>query len=225
MAFYLQNKPMTWKRISQLYKRRTHRGIDLAAPIGTPVYAAQDGTVVAASYGAWDKSYGNMVAIYHRDGNYTNYAHLSKIKTRVGKKVKAGDLIGLCGSTGRSTGPHLHFEVHLGRKWNRVNPKPYIDKAHKPKKTKSVSYEAGKTYTLQEDMNVRIAPSASRPKVGVSKWTKEAQKHATKAGLLAKGTKVTAKDVFKDKTKNEIWIKTPSGWICAKNSKGKAYIK
>ena len=171
-----------------------------------------------------DKSYGNMVAIYHGNGNYTNYAHLSKIKVRAGQKVKAGQLIGLCGSTGRSTGPHLHFEVHLGRKWNRVDPKPYIDNAHKPKKA-TVSYEVGKTYTLQEDMNVRIAPSASRPKVGVNKWTKDAQKHATKNGLLAKGTKITAKDVFKDTEKNEIWIKSPSGWICAVNSKGKGYIK
>lgn len=225
MGFYLECKPCKWTRISQLYKKKTHRGIDLAAPTGTPVYATADGTVVSAKYGGWDASYGKMVAIYHGGGTYTNHAHLSKIKVRVGQKVKAGQVIGLVGSTGRSTGPHLHFEIHLGAKWNRIDPKPYLDKAGKQKKTtkkKTVTYTKGKTYTLKEAMNVRMTHSASAPKVGVNKWTKDAQKHATKSGLLAKGTKVTAKDVWK--ANGEIWVRTPSGWICAKNSKGKVYM-
>ena len=134
MSFSLKSKPMVWKRISQPYRKGKHGGIDLAAPTGTKVVAAADGKVVAASKGAWHWSYGNMVAIYHGGGNYTNYAHLSKIKVHAGQKVKAGQLIGLCGSTGRSTGPHLHFEVHKGMKWNRVNPKPYLDAIGKKKK-------------------------------------------------------------------------------------------
>jgi len=221
MAFSLKNKPMAWKRISQPYKAKRHRGIDLAAPTGTPVYATQNGTVVAASKGAWDWSYGNMVAIYHGHGTYTNHAHLSKIKVRVGQKVKAGQLIGLCGSTGRSTGPHLHFEIHLGRKWNRVNPKPYLDKAGKV--TKRPEYKKGGTYTLKEDMNIRMTSSSNSPKIGVRHWSKDAQKHATKDGLLKKGTKVTAVAVVRNN--GETWLKTPSGYICAVNSKGKVYIK
>ena len=228
MAFSLSNKPMAWKRISQPYKKNRHKGIDLAAPTGTPVYATANGTVVAASKGAWHWSYGNMVAIYHGNGNYTNHAHLSKIKVHTGQKVKAGQLIGYCGSTGRSTGPHLHFEIHLGRKWNRVNPKPYLDNAgKKKKKTKKAAigkYEIGKTYTLQENMNVRIGYSVSSPRIGVNKWTKEAQAHATKNGLLKKGTKVTVKDLYKS-PKGEIWVKTPSGWICAKSANGAIHIK
>lgn len=220
MTFRLKNKPMKWKRISQPYKAKTHRGIDLAAPTGTPVYATADGTVVAASKGAWDWSYGNMVAIYHGHGNYTNHAHLSKIKVHVGQKVKAGQLIGLCGNTGRSFGSHLHFEIHLGRKWNRVNPKPYLDAAGKGKKT---TYAKGNTYTLQESMNVRASASASAPRVGVKKWSSDAQKHATKSGLLKKGTKVTALAIVRQN--GEIWLRTPSGYICAVNGKGKVYIK
>ena len=116
MSYVCKYRPIKYKRISQYYKKKTHRGIDLAAPTGTNVYATCAGTVVAAKYGAWDSSYGNMVAIYHGNGDYTNHAHLSKIKVKVGQKVKAGQLIGLCGSTGHSTGPHVHFEIHKGRK-------------------------------------------------------------------------------------------------------------
>lgn len=222
MTFRLKNKPCKWKRISQPYKKNSHKGIDLANVTGTPIYATADGTVVAASKGAWHWSYGNMVAIYHGNGVYTNHAHLSKIKVRVGQKVKAGQLIGLMGSTGRSTGSHLHFEIHLGRKWNRVNPKPYLDAAGKKKKSKP-TYEKGKTYVLREDMNVRMSASAKAPKVSVRKWSKDAQKHATKGGLLKKGTKVTVIAVVKNS--GETWLKIPSGYVCAVNSKGKVYIK
>ena len=218
MGFSMKNKPCTWKRISQYYKPKSHRGIGLANVAGTPIYATADGTVVSAKYGGWDKSYGNMVAIYHGNGNYTNHAHLSKIKVRCGQKVKAGQLIGLMGSTGHSTGNHLHFEVHLGRKWHRVNPKPYMDKAGK-----AIVYTKGKTYTLQEAMNVRMSPKASAPKVGVSKWSEDGKKHANKDGTLKKGTRVTARDVFTNN--GETWIRTRSGWICARNAKGKVFIK
>lgn len=212
--FKIDALPIKWDRISQPYKQKSHRGIDLAAPIGRPVYAAAAGTVVASSFGSWDKSYGYHVAIYHGGGNYTNYAHLSKIKTHIGKKVKAGEVIGLCGSTGNSTGPHLHFEIHKGRKWNRVNPKPYIDdlKARKKAKPKT-ALEKGGSYTLLVDLNVRAAAGKDKPLVGVKHWTASAQKHATKNGLLAKGTKVTINDIMK--LGNSTWVRIPSGWICA----------
>ena len=228
MGFSIKNKPITWRRISQYYKPRSHQGIDLAAPTGTPVYATQNGTVVAASYGAWDRSYGNMVAIYHGNGTYTNHAHLSKIKVRSGQKVKAGQLIGLCGSTGRSTGPHLHFEIHLGRKWNRVNPKPYLDNINKSKKenkTKTINYKIGKTYTLLTNLNIRTGHSTDFKIIPVNKWSKNAKSHATSSGLLKKGTKITVKKIYHNKNTDEVWLKIPSGWICAIGASKKVYIQ
>lgn len=218
----LKHKPIRIDKVSQPYKSSSHKGIDLVDKRGAkaPVYATANGTVVACSKGAWDWSYGNMVAIHHGNKEYTNHAHLSKIKVKLGQKVKAGDVIGYQGSTGRSTGNHLHFEIHLG-KWNRVNPKPYIDAIGKSTSKATSSkpkYTKGKTYTLQYDMNVRKGASTSYAKVPVSKWTKNAREHATKDGLLKKGTKVTCID-----TKNG-WIKIPSGWVCG-YSGSKVYVK
>lgn len=88
---------------------RTHKGIDIAGTLGTPVYAARAGTVITAQYK--DNGYGNMVEIDHGDGLVTLYAHLNSIECQVGDEVIPGLLIGTMGSTGRSTGVHLHFEV------------------------------------------------------------------------------------------------------------------
>jgi murein DD-endopeptidase MepM/ murein hydrolase activator NlpD len=87
---------------------RMHRGIDISGKSGTPVLAARDGTVTFAGVKG---GYGNIVILGHEDGYETRYAHLSSIKASVGDAVKTGDVIGLMGSTGRSTGPHLHFEI------------------------------------------------------------------------------------------------------------------
>ena len=92
-------------------QRRLHAGIDIPAETGQPIYAPGDGTVVlAGSYGG----YGNAVVIDHGDGMQTVYAHQSKIGVSDGQEVLAGDTIGYVGSTGFSTGPHLHFEIRLG---------------------------------------------------------------------------------------------------------------
>ncbi len=89
---------------------RMHRGIDIAGPIGTPVVAAAPGVV---SYARWnDGGYGNLVEIEHPDGSLTLYAHNDRILVSEGQKVAQGDQISEMGTTGRSTGPHLHFEVH-----------------------------------------------------------------------------------------------------------------
>ena len=101
--------------------RRAHKGIDLAAPTGTPVYATGDGLVEMAKYYS---SYGNYVQIGHGNDLETRYAHLSRIVARDGQMVKKGDLIGYVGSTGRSTGPHLHYEVRIDGQ--AVNPIPYM---------------------------------------------------------------------------------------------------
>lgn len=88
-----------------------HNGIDMAAPIGTPVYAAASGTVIVSNVGGWGGGYGTYVVISHPNGTQTLYAHNSKNLVSVGQKVDKGEQIAKVGSTGRSTGPHVHFEV------------------------------------------------------------------------------------------------------------------
>lgn len=89
---------------------RMHRGIDIAAPVGTPIFAAAGGEVITAGWNSG--GYGNLVKVKHSDGSVTLYAHNSRILVRKGQKVKQGQQIAAMGSTGFSTGPHLHFEIH-----------------------------------------------------------------------------------------------------------------
>jgi murein DD-endopeptidase MepM/ murein hydrolase activator NlpD len=96
---------------------KMHTGVDLTAPHGTKVYASGDGVVTRAD---WAQGYGNCIRINHGYGYMTLYAHLSTMKVRPGAKVKRGDVIGLVGSTGLSTCPHLHYEVRINGQW--VNP-------------------------------------------------------------------------------------------------------
>ena len=104
-----------------LRKRKNHNGVDLAAPSGTPIYATADGTVERANYFG---SYGNYIQIGHGNAIETRYAHLSRIIVADGQEVRKGDLIGYVGSTGRSTGPHLHYEVRIDGK--AVDPRPFM---------------------------------------------------------------------------------------------------
>jgi murein DD-endopeptidase MepM/ murein hydrolase activator NlpD len=101
--------------------RRQHSGIDLAAPTGTPVYATADGIIGRAD---WYSSYGLYISINHGASMETRYAHLSRLAVAAGDNIKKGDLIGYVGSTGRSTGPHLHYEVRV--EGLAVNPIPYM---------------------------------------------------------------------------------------------------
>ena len=103
-------------------RRRFHYGLDLAQPTGEPIYAAFDGVVRISKR---NKSYGNLVIIHHANGLETYYAHMSKRLVSAGDQVKSGDLIGLCGNTGRSFGSHLHFEIrYMG---NAMNPEDVLD--------------------------------------------------------------------------------------------------
>lgn len=98
-------------RIDPVYKTvKMHAGLDFAAPQGTPIYATADGVIKLA--GNTGNGYGNYVVINHGYGYETLYGHQYKIKARVGQRVKRGELIGWVGSTGKSTGPHVHYEVH-----------------------------------------------------------------------------------------------------------------
>jgi murein DD-endopeptidase MepM/ murein hydrolase activator NlpD len=97
-------------RIDPLYKDyRLHAGLDFAAPAGTPIYATADGVVQAAGFNT--DGYGNKVVINHGYGYQTLYGHMVRVKARVGQSVKRGEVIGYIGSTGKSTGPHCHYEV------------------------------------------------------------------------------------------------------------------
>nr|WP_095013303.1 M23 family metallopeptidase [Tsuneonella mangrovi] len=100
---------------------RKHKGIDLAAPVGTPVHATADGVVERADRFS---SYGLFVAIDHGANLETRYAHMSRLAVAEGEHVKKGEVIGYVGSTGRSTGPHLHYEVRVDGQ--AVNPAPYM---------------------------------------------------------------------------------------------------
>ncbi len=109
-------------RIDPIYKtRRMHSGMDFTADKGTDVYATGDGVIEMVEHKRW--GYGKQIVINHGFGYKTRYAHLSEFKVRQGQKVKRGDLIGQVGSTGKSTGPHLHYEVLRNNK--AVNPIGY----------------------------------------------------------------------------------------------------
>ncbi len=98
-------------RIDPVYKvPKFHAGLDFTAPIGTPIYATADGVVTDAGYNSG--GYGNRVVINHGFGYETLYGHMYRLKARVGQKVHRGEVIGYVGSTGKSTGPHCHYEVH-----------------------------------------------------------------------------------------------------------------
>ncbi len=123
-------KPISGGRISSYFGRRNspggigstyHKGIDWYVPLGTPIYASSGGTVRSAG---WGSGYGYVVYIDHPDGRQTRYAHCSRLVVSAGQYVNQGDLIAYSGSTGNSTGPHLHFEILING--TQVNPLDYL---------------------------------------------------------------------------------------------------
>ena len=123
-------RPCSWRKLTSPYGYRIHpttgqykfhNGVDLANDQGTPIYAARSGRVTVATYGG---TYGNYVTINHGDGYSSLYAHMTRYVVHKGDTVKKGQLIGYMGSTGRSTGPHLHFSIFYNG--SSVNPMNYI---------------------------------------------------------------------------------------------------
>jgi len=110
-----------WRRDPIDGSREFHKGVDIVAPNGTPVRASADGLVTAAGRMS---GYGAMIHLAHGYGMGTRYGHLSRLMVTPGQRVKRGDVIGLVGSTGRSTGPHLHYEVF--RTGVQVDPRKYL---------------------------------------------------------------------------------------------------
>ncbi|MBI4122406.1 MAG: peptidoglycan DD-metalloendopeptidase family protein [Parcubacteria group bacterium] len=116
------NWPTTARRITQYFRGWRHTGIDVGNKTGQPIYAADDGVVVTSGWN--NGGYGYYIIIDHGNGIQTLYAHNSKNQVSVGDRVSKGDVIAAIGSTGRSTGPHVHFEVRASG--NRVNPLDYL---------------------------------------------------------------------------------------------------
>jgi murein DD-endopeptidase MepM/ murein hydrolase activator NlpD len=110
---------MRWHPI--LGRMKAHEGVDLAAPVGTPVFATADGVVEKAE---WFGGYGLCVQIEHGGSLETRYGHMSRLNVASGQTVHKGDIVGFVGTTGRSTGPHLHYEVRVNGA--AVNPLPYM---------------------------------------------------------------------------------------------------
>jgi murein DD-endopeptidase MepM/ murein hydrolase activator NlpD len=123
--------PVPGARISSMFakhivksRNRKHHGVDFAAPEGTPVYAASSGVVLNADMGSLSDAFGKVVLIEHGDKLQSLSAHLSRIDVQIGDFVQAGQQIGLVGRTGRTTGPHLHFE--LWRNGHPQDPLKYL---------------------------------------------------------------------------------------------------
>jgi murein DD-endopeptidase MepM/ murein hydrolase activator NlpD len=182
-------QPIRNDTISVRYKRPGnwiagyHTGVDIGSPYGTRVYATKSGRVKHVGWGGWGRAYGAHIIIQDRTGKRHGYMHLSRTAVRVGQWVKENDYIGRVGSTGNSTGPHLHYEV---RKWpwrynNRIdNPekyfsKPvYLSKLHFGQRN-SRSVKALKKALRQRYPNSGLTKSGNYTK-SVDRWVRKHQK-------------------------------------------------
>lgn len=135
-------------------KGAMHAGIDFKGALGSPIFAAGGGRV---TFAGWKSGYGQAIEITHGNGILTRYAHLSRIGVKIGQRVAAGSTIGGLGSTGRSTGPHLHFEVRINDR--AVNPRPFLEAA--PDVLKEVR-RAGSARSSGRSYGRPAAPAASR---------------------------------------------------------------
>jgi len=134
-------------RIDPVYKvPKFHAGLDFTAPVGTPIYATADGVVIESGFSP--DGYGNRVVINHGYGYESLYGHMYRTKVRNGQKIKRGEVIGYVGSTGKSTGPHCHYEVHKGGQpvdpvyffYNDLSPEQY-DRLLKLAQTANQSFD------------------------------------------------------------------------------------
>jgi murein DD-endopeptidase MepM/ murein hydrolase activator NlpD len=140
-----------------------HRGIDLPAPMGTDVFAAAAGRVV---FSGWSHGYGNLIELAHADGSRTRYGHLSRILVQPGDTVTQGQSIARMGSTGRSTGSHLHFEYWA--QGHPIDPRPYIGTGAMPLLRPSSVELPGMDYATQTH---RSAFAAARERAGADPMT------------------------------------------------------
>ena len=189
--------------------RRSHKGIDIRAPLGSPIMAFRGGVVVCAQY---HRSYGYMVEIQQDDGILARYAHMSQILTREGERVEPGLMIGRVGSTGRSTGPHLHFE--LLRDNRQMNPMVYLptpkqvvtkgteEDAAAARKALAKSGHAKKKTVAKKSSKKTTTKKTAVKKTSTTKKTSTAKKTSTKTATKKTSTaKNTASKSSAAKTK------------------------
>ena len=152
----LMKTPLNGARLSSGFGNRKHpilgftkmhRGVDFAAPVGTPIFAAGDGII---EFSGWNGAYGKYIRIKHNSTYKTAYAHLSKIYKKRGTRIKQGDIIGALGNTGRSTGPHLHYEILISGR--QVNPL----RIKLPSGKNIPTIELGNFYKKQKIINNKI---------------------------------------------------------------------
>jgi murein DD-endopeptidase MepM/ murein hydrolase activator NlpD len=127
MALPIKNGKITtaYKKAGKMWSKGYHTGVDFAVPTGTPVLAVAEGKIENAN---WGKSYGKQVVQKVADG-WVIYAHLNAVRCKPGQTVKAGDIVGEVGSTGNSSGPHLHFEMRDNIRWSAgkdIDPKDIL---------------------------------------------------------------------------------------------------
>ena len=203
------NAPYAWPlpssgAITQGYSSDEHQALDIAIEEGTPILAAESGTVIHTQ--VWDgvtmdgdQSYGNMVMLSHADGNTTLYAHLSEISVSPGDAVEKGSEIGKSGTTGNSTGPHLHLEVRTAD--GRVDPMKFLQDSQEPlspEESETVSDEsAPETQDAPLEEKAAEAEYTPLPEDGVSLQAA----HQTKGTLISTGdihvfTDAPATDTF-----------------------------
>lgn len=123
---YAINSNFGSRRLPTEARARQHEGVDIAAPVGTPILAAAEGEVVRTGYEAG--GYGHFIEVSHPNGLSSFYGHLSRVDVRSGDRLNAGESIGRVGTTGRSTGPHLHFEIR--RAGAKMNPERVIGREY-----------------------------------------------------------------------------------------------
>ena len=190
-----------WVSVTQWYGENVewypntngHAGIDFGTPWGTVVTATDAGVVKLA--GLDNTGYGNLVKIEH-DWGFSYYAHLADFRVKVGERVEAGQVVGLSGNTGRSTGPHLHFEVRrLGGNWRRdiFDPKPYLfDEGPEPEPPAAV---IGKVQITAQQLALRTGPGVEYKRMD---WLYHGDELA-----------ITEEQV------KEVWVRTEGGWLAA----------
>jgi len=224
---YIITSPFGMRTNPVTGKQAMHNGIDLVASNGNGgcvdyITAHTGGTVESAGYSA---SAGYYVNIRTDANTIMVYYHMRETPyVKKGATVKAGEKIGYMGSTGNSTGAHLHWGIKQNGSW--IDPKPYLNSAYTAPANKTNSkptYTVGKTYRTQVDMlSVRTGAGTNNTRKTYAQLTPNAQQNAYKTGYLKKGVAVTCLEI--KKVGSNIWIRIPSGW-CAAYYNGKYYIK
>lgn len=213
-----------------------HYGIDIVPADGTgnsKILCVADGEVTAVR--KTGEQYGNAcyIRIKHSNGLYSVYYHLktNTIKLNVGDKVKKGDELGIIGTTGISTGIHLHFQIDKGSNASSINPKDFVFNnvelfESKQTSTKPKSEQKKNNYKTLGTMYVRTGPGTIYTKKTVRQLTSDGKKNATSTNpndyaIYKKGTVFTAQEIVNNRYGT--WAKTPSGYVCIKGQSKTVY--